>query len=136
MSAHLSIHPAVNELLQARLPAQVLGRGVVRGHVLPRINLEHLPRGSILMRAVRFRPGQPPVVDAAFLFPTDVAIEGLGPGHSFTSLDNILIQKRQIGKRLANTRIAISPNAQSSSHQPRHWSLVIARNCLNLQEIS
>jgi hypothetical protein len=37
--SHLSIHPSINELLQARLPAQMLGISIVRCHVLPRIDL-------------------------------------------------------------------------------------------------
>src|SRR5437016_11588678 len=59
---------------------------VVGGHVLPRINLEQLPFGSLLMRAVRFNPYQPPVVHIAFLLAADVTIESLSPGQSSTSV--------------------------------------------------
>ena len=86
---HLMIHPPVDQLLQACLPAQVLDRSIVGGHVLPRIYLQHLPLGSVLMRTVRFRPGQPPVVHGAFLFSADIAIAGLGPGHFTNSSQEV-----------------------------------------------
>ena len=55
---------------------------VVRGHVFPGINLEQLPFGGLLMRAVGFRPRQPPMVYVAFLLSADITIKRLGPGQS------------------------------------------------------
>src|SRR5215813_4633015 len=80
--SHLRVHPTVNKFLQAGLAAKVFGGSVVRQHVFPGIDLEHLASRSIIMWTVRLAPGQPPMVDAAFLLSANIAIEGLRPGHS------------------------------------------------------
>src|SRR5215510_5188486 len=60
----------------------MFGLGVMRRHVLPGINPEHGTRRSFLMRAVRLGPRQPPVINAAFLFSANIAIERFRPGHA------------------------------------------------------
>src|SRR5262245_57962177 len=60
----------------------MFGLGVMRRHVLPGINPEHGTRRSFLMRAVRLGPRQPPVINAAFLFSANIAIEGFRPGYA------------------------------------------------------
>lgn len=80
--SHLCIHPAIDQFLQAGLAAQVFGSGVVRGHVFPGINFEHLVARSLVMRAVGLGPCQPPMIDGAFLLSADIAIERFRPGHS------------------------------------------------------
>lgn len=81
---HLSIHPSINELLQARLPAQMLGISIVRCHVLPRIDFQHMARRGFRVWLVRLGPGQPPVINTAFLLAADIAIKCFSPGHAFT----------------------------------------------------
>src|SRR5262249_30016739 len=76
------IHPAVDQLLQTGLAAKVFGSSVVRQHVFPGIDFEHLASRSIIVRTVRLAPGQPPMIDAAFLLSANIAIERLRPGHS------------------------------------------------------
>lgn len=79
--SHLGIHPTVDKFLQAGLAAKVFDVGVVGRHVFPGIDFEHLVARSLVMRAVRLAPRQPPMVHVAFLFSADVAVEGLRPGH-------------------------------------------------------
>lgn len=82
--SHLGIHPAVDKFLQTCLAAKVFGVGVVRRHVFPGIDFEHLVARRLVMRAVRLAPRQPPMVNAAFLLSADIAIERLCPGHFAT----------------------------------------------------
>ena len=79
---HLGIEPAVYEFLQAGLAAEMFGVGIMGKHVFPGIDLEHVTLRGCVVRTVRLSPGQPPVVDAAFLLAADVAVEGFGPGHA------------------------------------------------------
>ena len=79
--AHFRVEPAVHQLLQTRLAAKMLYRGVMRHHVFPGIDLEHLPFRGLGMGTVGLGPGQPPVVDGPLLLAADIAIESFGPGH-------------------------------------------------------
>src|ERR1041385_4210319 len=76
----LHIEPAVYQFLQACLAAKVFGRGVMRQHVFPWINLQHLALWRFSMRAKGLVPGKPPMVYRALLLAADIAIKGLGPG--------------------------------------------------------
>ena len=79
--AHFRIEPAVHQLLQTRLAAKMFHCGVMRHHVFPRIDLEHLPFQGFGMGAVRLGPGQPPMINRTLLLAADIAIESFGPGH-------------------------------------------------------
>src|SRR5215471_18617867 len=79
------IHPAVNQLLQASLAAQMFGLDVMGCHVFPGINLEHPARRGLIMRFISFRPRQPPMIKTSFLLSADIAIECFRPGHATTS---------------------------------------------------
>ena len=79
--AHFRIEPAVHQLLQTRLAAKMFHCGVMRHHVFPRIDLEHLPFRGFGMGAVRLGPGQPPMINRTLLLAADIAIESFGPGH-------------------------------------------------------
>jgi len=79
-SAEFHVQPAVHQFLQARLAAKMFRRGVMRQHVFPGINLQHLAFRSFGMRAKGLAPGEPPVVYRALLLAADIAIKSLGPG--------------------------------------------------------
>jgi hypothetical protein len=79
-SAQFDVEPAVHQLLQARLAAKMFRHGVMRQHVFPGINLQHLAFRRFGMRAKGLAPGEPPVIYRAFLLAADIAIKSLGPG--------------------------------------------------------
>ena len=101
---HLRVHPAVYELLQTCLPAQMFGLDVMGCHVLPRINPEHPARWRLVMRLVRFRPCQPPVINTAFLLSADIAIERFRPGHIVTSFHEFIPEVFELLLPLLSTK--------------------------------
>jgi hypothetical protein len=79
--AHFHVEPPVDQFLQAGLATKVFGRSVMRKHVFPGIDLEHVAFRRVRMGAVRLAPGEPPVVYRAFLLAADIAIKSFGPSH-------------------------------------------------------
>ena len=91
--AHSGVHPPCDEGLEASLSAKVLYVGIVRGHVLPGIDLQKRAfRGIVVWRTIVFRPRQPPVVDRALLFAADLAMESFSPRHES------MVQVREVGE--------------------------------------
>jgi hypothetical protein len=88
--AQLHVQPAIDQFLQACLAAKMLRRGVMRQHVFPGVDLQHLAFRRLSMGAKGLVPGEPPMVYRAFLLAADVAIKSLGPGqrrHPILRLD-------------------------------------------------
>jgi hypothetical protein len=78
--AHFEVHPSVHQFLQTRLTAKVLRRGVMRQHVFPGIDFEHVAFRRVGMGAEGLAPGEPPMVHTAFLLATDIAVKRFRPG--------------------------------------------------------
>jgi len=78
--AQLRVEPAIHQLLQACLAAKMFGGGVMRQHVFPGIDLQHLAFRGLGMRAKGLAPGKPQVVNRPFLLAADIAIKSLSPG--------------------------------------------------------
>ncbi len=72
---HFHIEPAVHKFLQARLTAEMLRRSVMRQHIFPGIDFEHVAFRRVRMRAKGFAPGEPPMVRAALLLTADIAVK-------------------------------------------------------------
>jgi hypothetical protein len=63
---------------------------VVRRHVFPGIDFQHMPFRGLLVRTVGLSPNQPPMVYGALLLTADIAVERFGPGQ-FTPHAGLLI---------------------------------------------
>lgn len=74
------VEPPVHQFLQTRLTAKVLRRGVMRHHVFPGIDFEHVAFRRLGMGAEGLAPGEPPMVHTAFLLATDIAVKRFRPG--------------------------------------------------------
>src|SRR6478672_13896797 len=74
------IQPAVHQFLQTSLAAKMLCQGIMRQHVFPRVNLEHVAFPRFRMGTIGLAPGEPPVVNSAFLLSADIAIKSFSPG--------------------------------------------------------
>ena len=72
---HFHVEPAVHKFLQTRLAAKMLRGSVMRQHVFPWIDFEHVAFRRVRMRTEGFAPGEPPVVRAAFLLAADIAVK-------------------------------------------------------------
>jgi hypothetical protein len=84
------VQPAVHQFLQAGLAAKMFRRRVMRQHVFPGINLQHLAFRRLNMRAKRLASCEPPVIYRAFLLAADIAVKSLSPGqrrHPILRLD-------------------------------------------------
>ena len=77
---HFEVEPPVHQFLQTRLTAKVLRRGVMRQHVFPGIDFEHVAFRRLGMGAEGLAPGEPPMVHTAFLLATDIAVKRFRPG--------------------------------------------------------